>query len=70
MVVRIQTSADATHDQPTTGMTLMPDPEPRALYELIRLTFVPHGPAASTGWCAACGKELPLRDISAGGDEL
>ncbi|MGH3624840.1 MAG: hypothetical protein ACRDQ5_24130 [Sciscionella sp.] len=63
MAVRIQTSADATHEQPTTGTTLVPDPEPHALYELIRLTFVQHGPAASTNCCAACGTEWPCPTV-------
>jgi hypothetical protein len=39
------------------------DPEPRALYELIRLTFVQHGPAGTTGGCAACGADWPCAPV-------
>jgi hypothetical protein len=39
------------------------DPEPRALYELLRLTFEQHRPAASTGQCAACGSRWPCQTV-------
>ena len=63
MAVRIQADADTTGDHPVTSVERAGDPEPRALYELIRLTFVQHGPAASTGRCAACGTDWPCPTV-------
>ncbi|MGH3623422.1 MAG: hypothetical protein ACRDQ5_16770 [Sciscionella sp.] len=63
MAVRIQACADTTNDHPVIGVERASDPEPHALYQLIRLTFIQHGPAASTGCCAACGADWPCPTV-------
>jgi hypothetical protein len=63
MAVRIQPNAEATDGQPITSTTLVADPEPHALYQLIRQTFVQHTMTAPTPCCTACGADWPCAPV-------
>ncbi|MGH3623627.1 MAG: hypothetical protein ACRDQ5_17810 [Sciscionella sp.] len=63
MAVRIQAGAETTGDHPVLSVDCAGDPEPHALYKLIRLTFVQHGLVPATSYCAACGESWPCEPV-------
>lgn len=55
--------AEASGEPPPSSRAVVVDPEPKVLYELIRLTFVQHGLVPTTSYCAVCGESWPCEPV-------